>query len=122
MRVSGRTIVFTVLAAALAVTALFVGLTLTHMEEIRASVAVRRADRPVRPSPLGELVVIPAPRPFYISRRPVEPRAECAAAGLRPATAEELKLAARGATAKADVSLYGVEGLIRGPGQRCAAD
>jgi hypothetical protein len=122
MRIDGRKMVWTLGVAALAVTGAFVVLTLTHMESIRASVAVRRSAQPVLASPAGELVIVPTEPAFYISRRAVVAPESCAAAGLRLATADELRRAAQGATAEKDVSLYGVEGLAANPGPRCAKD
>ena len=81
---------------------------------------------------------------FYIDREPVSPemiaifaeatgrnvatlstddeRAFCKWAGKRLPSAEELAKAGRGATLENDVSIYGVRGLARGGGFRCALD
>ncbi|MGC8881372.1 MAG: hypothetical protein ACP5UT_00955 [Bryobacteraceae bacterium] len=86
----------------------------------------------------------PQLKAFYIDQDPVsaeiytrylqesgrrqEPGAEpdvegfCAWAGKRPATLEELAKARRGATLSEDTSIYGVRGLARGRGFRCALD
>jgi len=53
---------------------------------------------------------------------PEDERAFCEWAGKRLPTAEELAKAGRGATPENDVSIYGVRGLARGEGVRCALD
>lgn len=52
----------------------------------------------------------------------LDERAFCEWAGKRLPTAEELAKAGRGATLENDVSIYGVRGLARGGGLRCALD
>lgn len=86
----------------------------------------------------------PALKAFYIDRDPVsaemylrflretgreqeagarpDARAFCEWAGKRTPTPEELAKARRGATLAEDVSIYGVRGLARGEGFRCALD
>lgn len=81
---------------------------------------------------------------FYIDKDPVSPeifasflemtgrnissfatgdeRAFCEWMGKRLPSAEELAKAGRGATVENDVSIYGVRGLARGGGFRCALD
>lgn len=53
---------------------------------------------------------------------PGDEGAFCDWAGKRPPTAEELAKAGRGATLENDVSIYGVRGVARGAGLRCALD
>lgn len=53
---------------------------------------------------------------------PEDERAFCEWAGKRAPTEEELAKARRGASLDNDVSIYGVRGLARGAGFRCALD
>ncbi|MEJ5369290.1 MAG: SUMF1/EgtB/PvdO family nonheme iron enzyme [Bryobacteraceae bacterium] len=53
---------------------------------------------------------------------PEDEQAFCEWAGKRLPTADELAKAGRGATPENDVSIYGVRGMARGGGLRCALD
>lgn len=58
----------------------------------------------------------------FADLKPEDERAFCEWAGKRLPTAEELAKAGRGATPENDVSIYGVRGMARGGGLRCALD
>jgi len=86
MAVAGKRVVGALLALAVGVTLLFIGLTLANLDKIRTSVAVRRSSRPILKTPSGEMVIVPEgefqvpswenpPKlpAFYIDKEPVSP-------------------------------------------------
>lgn len=96
----GRKVVLAMAGAVAGVTGLFVLLTLTNIDKVRTSVAVRRVEKPVLKTPWGGMVIVPegefqarpgapALRAFYIDRQPVaaEDYARYARAAGKPAEA-----------------------------------
>ncbi len=134
--VSGRKAMLFLLAIVVGVAGLFAGLAMWNLDKIRTSVAIRRYEKPVLKTAGGEMVIVPAGeyqvspgqaapalKAFYIDRRAAVAGApSCETQGKRPATAAEMAKAARGATPEDDMSIYGVLGMAKSPGGRCALD